>query len=297
MNNPKGTLPVFNIDNFENYNCCNEYEKTFYVRPFNDHIKTNKFINVPHSHDFYLVLLVTKGSGIHRIDFNEYNVEKGSMFVLSPGQVHLWELSDDIDGYVLFFHKEYFLIDFTKDRLENMPFFRSTFSSPYFYLNEKSLKIIEDLFVKIYAEYSNRLIKYHEIIRLHLNCMFIQLNRFYIEENDTKSEFKYEIIQLNLFQKYIDEHFKNHLSVKEYASLMNISAKQLSTICKKSIGKSPLELIHERIILESKRLLTHSQLAVNGISEELNFSDNSYFIRLFKKNCGITPEKFRSSTQ
>jgi len=291
--NTKKTLPVFNITNFEDYNCCMAFDKNFYVRSFNEHIRDNPFINTPHSHDFYLVLLITKGSGTHKIDFNQYSVHPGAMFVLSPGQVHLWELSKDIDGYILFFKKEYFLIDFNHDRLDRLPFFKSTFSKPFVELNPTKTNVISRFYENIINEYESRYFQYHDMIRLYLNAMFIELSRLYKVEEAMKFEHKYEVIQLNRLEQLIDNHFKMHLSVPEYAEKMNLSMKQLNYICKKTVNKTPSELIQERILLESKRLLIHSNLSVSSIAEELNFTGTSYFIRQFKKSCGTTPEKFR----
>jgi quercetin dioxygenase-like cupin family protein len=48
-------------------------------------------------------MYVTKGSGIHSVDFVHYEVEPDRMFLMTPGQVHTWKLSDGIDGFVIFF--------------------------------------------------------------------------------------------------------------------------------------------------------------------------------------------------
>jgi len=75
---------------------------------------------------------------------------------------------------------------------------------------------------------------------------------------------------------------------------MHITERQLSYLCKKTLNKKPSEIMTERIVLEAKRLITHSSLSISAISEELNFKDSSYFIRLFKKVTKFTPEQFRN---
>ena len=57
------------------------------------------------------------------------------MYIVSPGQVHQWNLSKDVDGHILFFTKPFFLNDFDTEKLTRFPFFNSTFSSPFFKLN------------------------------------------------------------------------------------------------------------------------------------------------------------------
>lgn len=286
-------LPVFNITNFNDYNNCMEFDKNFYIRPFNDHVNENLFIESPHGHDFYLVLLITKGSGTHSIDYKEYDVEPGMLFIVSPGQVHCWDLSDDVDGYVMFFKKEYFLIDFNHDKLIKLPFFKTSSTVPCLKLYELERKTLADLYVKINEEYQLSMFNYHEMIRLYLNIMFIELSRIYQSKEEKSIVYSYDLIQLNQFETLINKHFKEHQSLNFYAEKMNISLKQLSYLCKKTVNKTPSEILLERIILEAKRFIIHSSLSISAISDELNYNDNSYFIRLFKKVCSLTPEQFR----
>lgn len=289
------SLPIFNISNFQDYNNCMEFDNNFYIRSFNDHINVNQFIEKPHGHDFYLLLLITKGNGTHSIDYKEYKVEPGVMFIVSPGQVHHWCLHKDTDGYILFFKKEYFLIDFKLDKLIKFPFFKSSSSVPYLKLSTIEQAILIDLYERISQEYQSHLLNYHEMIRLYLNVLFIELSRIYRKKHKCTISYSYELMQLNRFESLINKHFKDHKMLIFYAEKMNISLRQLSYICKKTINKTPSVILLERIILEAKRLIIHSDMSISSIADELNYSDNSYFIRFFKKVCNKTPEQFRCS--
>nr|WP_305051013.1 AraC family ligand binding domain-containing protein [Elizabethkingia bruuniana] len=82
----------------------NNASSGFYFNTMKGHLKSShKHIEKPHRHDFYVTVLFTQGSGVHEIDFQSYDVQAGSLFFLSPGQIHSWELSDDTDGYIFFF--------------------------------------------------------------------------------------------------------------------------------------------------------------------------------------------------
>lgn len=289
-------LPVFNISNFKDYNnCVVNFESNFYIRKFKDHLKENCFIEKPHGHDFYLILIVTKGSGLHYIDSKKYDVAPGAMFILSPGQIHKWELSDDTDGFVLFFTKKYFLIDFDSERLTKLPFLQSTFSQPYILLDKEQQTKMVSIYKKIHEEYRSQYLNYHELIRIYLNEMFIKLARFYSAKHSLKSVYNHELIQLNRFENLIDLYYKEHQPLSFYAEKLNISLKQLSYLCKKVVDKKPSEMLTTRLILEAKRLIIHSDLSICLISETLNFSDNSYFARTFKKACNQTPDQYRNS--
>jgi AraC-like DNA-binding protein len=59
------------------------------------------------------------------------------------------------------------------------------------------------------------------------------------------------------------------------------------------MGKTVTDMIQERIVMEAKRLLFHSDLSVKEIGYSLGFEDAAYFNRAFKKKAGTTPLEFR----
>lgn len=292
--NPPKKLPVFKIANFKDYCHCMDFDSNFYIRKFSDHVKENLFIEKPHSHDFYLMLLVTKGDGRHYIDFKEYEVHPGAMFILAPGLIHRWNMSKDIEGYILFFTKKYFMLDFKHDNLSRFPFFKKQFGIPYITLSLEGTKEILKIYKRMDFEYHSRGLDYHEMIRMSLNAMLINLSRKLLNQIAVKCAFNYEIVQLNTFEELIELNFRDHKPISFYCDSMNLSTKQLSYICKKLVAKVPSELLMDRIILEAKRLIIFTDLSINQISNTLNYSDSSYFVRLFKKMCKQTPDQFRS---
>jgi AraC-like DNA-binding protein len=253
------------------------------------------FIEKPHGHNFYLMLLITKGKGVHTIDFTEYEVYPGALFIVSPGQIHHWNLSKDVDGHILFFTKQYFLHDFSTEKLTSFPFFNSTFSLPVIKLNAHELKSIVMKYDLIHEEYKLRATNYKEMIRVYLYAMFIELSRVYVKNNHKSLAFSYDLVQLNRYEALVDKYYKKHRPISCYSKKMNITDRQLSYLCKKTVNKTPLSILTDRIILEAKRLLIHSNLSVSSIGNELNYNNDSYFIRFFKKNTKLTPEQFRNS--
>ncbi|MCG8307800.1 MAG: AraC family transcriptional regulator [Cytophagales bacterium] len=95
------------------------------------------------------------------------------------------------------------------------------------------------------------------------------------------------------FNFLVDMHYKEKKSVKEYADLLFKSPKTLANIFAKSGSKTPLQIIHERIILEARRLLTYTDKNINEIAYELGYKDTATFSKLFKKRMLETPQSFR----
>ncbi|WP_037575522.1 helix-turn-helix domain-containing protein [Sporocytophaga myxococcoides] len=287
-------LPVLTISNFEDYNHCQHCGNSFYIRTFDKHLKDNLFLDKPHGHDFFILLFITNGSGTHSIDFKNYEVKAGSLFLLSPGQVHHWNLSSDINGYILFFTKEYFLLDFNYNKLLTLPFFYTHINSPCMEIKEEEIEQISNIFKKIDNEYLTKRKFFHDVIRLNLKMLLIELERKYTATQQTPGLMQYQTHQLHKLEALIDRHYKEHKQISEYADVMNISLKQLNTLCKKALNKTPGDLLQDRLILEAKRLLVYSDNSVSSIAGILNYSDNSYFIRLFRKLTNMTPEQFRT---
>jgi AraC-like DNA-binding protein len=97
------------------------------------------------------------------------------------------------------------------------------------------------------------------------------------------------------FNQLVDHRFKEIHQVKEYAELLGESPVVLNRAVKSLTGKTPGELIVERLILEAKRLLLYSDLSNKEVAYKLNYEDPSYFARIFRKKTGNTPSEFRSN--
>ncbi len=280
-------LPVYNIQSFNH-----EAETHFYANTLQEHLEKHHFIHVPHKHDFYLSILFTKGSGTHEVDFTMYHVKPGYVFMMSPGQTHNWKLSEDVEGYIFFHSKPFYDLEFANERIGQFPFFNSIYNSPLIVLKGASLKHVTHLFEEILKEHTGQnQFKQLKILSL-VNLIYVELSRLYgpfkSHENNTGSY----LSKTRKLESLIDQHFKALKYPHEYANLMSMTEKHLNRICKETLNKTTTELITDRIILETKRLLVQTDRSVNKIAETLGYEDNSYFSRLFKKHCGETPLSF-----
>jgi AraC family transcriptional activator of pobA len=98
---------------------------------------------------------------------------------------------------------------------------------------------------------------------------------------------------LKNYQEKINESFREMKEVTDYASQLNISAGHLSEVVKLQSGKPAIKHIHERLVLEARRLLFHTNDSLKEIAYNLGFSDASYFNRFFKRETEVTPAEYR----
>ena len=101
---------------------------------------------------------------------------------------------------------------------------------------------------------------------------------------------------LREFNRLVEQHYKEEHQVSAYAEMMNKSAKTLSNSFA-AYNKSPLNIIHDRIILEAKRQLYYSEISSKEIAFSLGFDDPSHFSRLFKKHTGESPTTFKAKVE
>ncbi|MEW5675832.1 AraC family transcriptional regulator [Flavobacterium enshiense] len=281
---------VLDIQQFESV----KKKKELYTNTIENHIVTaHKNIHKPHKHSFYLTVLFTHGSGIHEIDFIKYDIQPGTLFFLNPGQMHHWELSEDIQGFIFFHTQSFYDLHYAINRVNSFPFFYSVQNSPVLYLEENQSVYFSSLFQEVHSEnQSDFLFKNHKIISL-IDLIYIESTRLYIQKNDS------EIITQNTYsttfqklEELIEKHYKTEKSPSKYADWLNISAKHLNRITQNMIGKTTTDMILERVFLEAKRELISRQFNFNEIATDLGYDDYAYFSRLFKKKCGETPSDF-----
>lgn len=252
-------------------------------------------VTSPHRHSFYQILFITEGSGEHFIDFKTHTIEKGDLFFLVPGQIHKWIFDKNTKGIVVNFNNNFFSSFLARaNYLDDFPFFIGNGEYSKISLKNRYQEIIQ-LFDKIIAEYKLCLECSWDLLRLYLLELFIKGNRVVSAENHHQIHNKHQFFLLRSFEKLIEENYKTKKLPKDYAEMLFVTPNHLNALCQKTKGISAGELIRNRILLEAKRLLVNSSLTISEIAYQLNYQDNSYFSRFFKKNTGITPDDFRNS--
>ena len=134
---------------------------------------------------------------------------------------------------------------------------------------------------------------------MYLRSFLVQVQRTKIESEKSIGEESFYVDDKKMllihFNNLIDEHYKEGLSIAQYAALLFISARTLSDLTNQLLGKSPSMMVQERIVLEAKRLLLHSDQHVNQVGYTLGFEDPSYFVKYFKKHTKMSPTEFKKS--
>ncbi len=284
------SISVLHIDLFQS----EKNAPDFYFNTLKNHlISSHKHIEKPHRHDFYVTVIFTKGSGIHEIDFQKYDVSEGSLFFLSPGQVHSWELSPDTDGYIFFFSQPYYEMHYVNQKLKNFPFFNSPSFPRKLQLQSDELINMIRFFEAIGSEHESQNVMKQGFILSLISQIYIQSVREFSKDDEKTSATSVSYFKhYQDFENLLEESFTSQKSISYYASQLNISAKHLNRITQTVMQKTASEIITERVILEAKRMLMYLDESLVEIAFRLGYEEYSYFARMFRKNSGITPSQF-----
>ncbi len=244
-----------------------------------------------HRHDYYHILFVTKGKGEHSIDFKNYKIEANSMFFVSPGQVHSMNIDKDVEGFVISFTSDFYLLNNSEQSLNDHPFFHSISNTPVVYL-DSSYHQFQMMMNDMLQEYQEREIGAERVLRALLEVLLLRISRYY-RQSDKQDVPKHLSFQVRKLEVLIDRHFREYKLLNDYADLMYISPKHLNSLCKKGLNKTVTNLLHERTLTEAKRMLLFTDNSITEIAFDLGFSDKSYFMRFFKKQTTQTADEFR----
>lgn len=251
-------------------------------------------IQASHRHNFYMIAWITQGCGTHFIDFSPYPVKPRSLYWLAPGQVHAWDLTAPTTGYIVAFTSEFFSRSWhDQNILSDFPYFYAFQSA--IELNEQQSLIIHHLIERIELEYQSCLLDRNEMLYAYLRILLIEAKRLYAPAVNA-SPATATVLLTQKFRVQIEANFLKQLSVSDYAKRLGITANYLNEAVKDATGQTAGTLIRDRLLLEAKRLLIHSDLTASEVANQLNFDDPSYFSRFFKKYANCSPGDFRKQT-
>jgi AraC-like DNA-binding protein len=264
-----------------------------YVNTLKEHLRLHHArVEKPHKHDFFAVMLFSAGSGTHTIDFTQYRVEPGSVFIMAPGQVHSWDLSKDVDGFVVFHTRPFLDRNSMLTKAETKSFFSFAQYPSAVQLSKTASKSIQSRIQQIAAENQGHEFGKNEYMRLLIEQIYLELARAFISagrQGEKQSPYYHKYLE---FENLLEANFRTMKSASAYADRLHVSAKHLNRIVRSVIGKSTSEAILDRVILEAQRMLIHSEKNFAEIADGLGFEDYSYFSHVFKKKTGKSPSDF-----
>lgn len=244
--------------------------------------------------EFYVVFWITAGSGYYYIDFERYDISPNTLYFIAPRQVHYWEWESQkpIRGYAMPFEAELFHIYGLQNFLYELDLFDMVGGSSALYLRDQEANNVQQIVGQLCTEYETDKFGRLEFILSLLQILLIlaqrQLRTTYSFPRPTAGQHLTRAYLQLLKENVTADH---HLG--KYAEQLGVTVGYLIETIKDETGLPAGKMLRQRLALEAKRWLVHSDLTVSQIADKLNFADPSYFGRFFKRETGQTPLSFR----
>lgn len=238
------------------------------------------------------ILFIPKNACI-QVDFQKFSMETDVLLFINP-KVVLKSCSTP-GGELIHFNRDFYCVEIHDREVAcDGILYNNVFEVPFIALNAIQSKEIQTILNEVRSEMETDDSSSEEMLRILLKLIILKSIRIWKQQHQLSEKGAQADVEfLRRFSKLVEEHYKIRHTVADYADLLFVTPKNLS----KKIGllskSTPNDIIKDRIILESKRLLAHTKMTVKEIAYSLNYEDDAYFIRFFTKNTGISPLSFR----
>ncbi|UNK17104.1 AraC family transcriptional regulator [Paenibacillus sp. N3/727] len=259
-----------------------------------------------HCHDYFQIWYLAKGSFVHTVNSQVYEISKGDIFVIPPFTLHSVEIFPDQEIEI---YGCEFMPSFVNERLVDMPtdpaFFDVVFLE-YFLRKESNAQskitldsvtevTVRNVMNEMLTEYERRFPFFQIALKanllLLLSILVRQVNGELVRAGFEKSE-KYRGIMTRVVD-YIHNHYHEDLKLNSLCSLSNLSRSTFCILFKEWTGRTFNRYVTDLRILQAMMILKQPELSVTDVCFSTGFNELSYFCRIFKKYTGISPTDFR----
>ncbi|PKL11956.1 MAG: AraC family transcriptional regulator [Spirochaetae bacterium HGW-Spirochaetae-8] len=256
-----------------------------------------------HSHDFFELVVIVSGKGTHFTVGNDFAVQAGNVFVITPGLEHGYREVRDLRLYNVLFDPG--ILRESVHDVRGMPGYHALLAIEPSYRNESELGSLMQLTPAQLAD----ILPLIENLRRESDstdtdtgskgmafALFVQLLvtlfRIYAEFPRKGNQV---ILRLADAFSYLESHTDRPVGTKELLEVTNMSASTLNRHFRSATGCSPVEFHIQRRIAEACRLIRTSSLSMGGISDATGFSDANYFSRQFRRVMKMSPMQYKNT--
>jgi AraC family transcriptional regulator, transcriptional activator of pobA len=269
----------------------------FYISELKNCFSKYPFLLESHQFDFYSLVLFTKGKGVVKIGNETHEIKQNKLFFFPQNTEHSFHFTEDPEGFYIFFCQDFYADEFSMIRLLYLFSFSLPIANraPVHYIDlspkENSIKLLFDTLFEECNTEPNAKNNLAHIVRSYLNILILKLSEFLNDNYALNSgEANAIIIQLS---HLIEANFIQQQHGEFYAKSLGITEAKLNSICKKTLDTGLKKIIQERRIMEVRKMLEQTDLSISEIAFKFDFSDNSYFNKVFKSYTRLTPGRYR----
>ncbi len=256
------------------------------------------FAKTSKTNNFFELIYIAGGTGVQYINKNRFNYRKGNLFLITPQDVHSFEITTVTQFFFLRFNEYYVTTKSGKDKdaVQRVEYILQNASHrPGCILKNKADKpFIASLIENIIREQTNQQLYYSKIIEQTVNTVITVVARniaLKLPKNIKENTGETVLEILNYIQQNIFE--PKMLKAEQLSNHFGISLSYLGKYFKKQTGDTLQEYISNYKVRLIEMRLLHSDMRINEIAAELSFTDESHLNRTFKKYKSLSPTEYR----
>lgn len=251
--------------------------------------------------DFYIIGFKKLQTGSVLYGKTKYDHDCGKMSFIKPRQMVAFKnIRLEEDCFLILVHEDFLSGNVLHDEIKKYSYFDYEVNEAL-HLSPSEEETIWNLVKTMNKEQYNNTDDYSKTIILsHLNTLLKYAQRFYKRQFIHRAELigstvtKFNALLVSYFEGKKTREIRLP-TVSYMAEKLNVSPRYLTDLLKQETGKTALELIHLFLITEAKNLLSEGEMTISEIAYALGFDNPTYFSRLFKKEVGHSPNKFRDN--
>ncbi|WP_069661230.1 helix-turn-helix domain-containing protein [Arcticibacter eurypsychrophilus] len=249
------------------------------------------YLNDPDRKDFFEIVWLKNEDPLHGIIDPSYRIKGDWIYLIPPYRVHQLNKAGK-NGELISFKRSMLEEEDKEFLLDLFRIFNVQGEFSCLRLDEDAAKELGDIYKIMEAEYTkdNNFLMMKALLKVLL-LKLISVKEHEFTDHDIYQKRVYGFLML------LESNFHSITNIDFYAGKLGISSKRLNQILKEKLDKTGTQIIHDRIILEAKRKIIHSEVTIKEIAYDLGFSDRPYFSRFFKKQTGQTPEEFQKAAR
>ena len=251
--------------------------------------------------DYFSFILTKEGSGVYKLDDNEFPFGYRSIYFTNPGHTKSYELNESKEAYIITLTETYLREYVHAEIYDEFPFLLAEIVPPKTLSEEKFIEF-EILYKQILNEFKNPSQYRHKILGNLFAIFLLKLKEEFwldynpITEGNRNSQIVKSFKQLleKEFRKILsDSHTGRRLQVKDFASKLHLHPNYLNSVIRSKTGKTINDWLATRTLAAAKTMLRNSSLSVKEIAYKLGFREPTHFNRFFRNHTNMTPNEFR----
>jgi len=257
--------------------------------------RTNGSADIPHRHNYYTILTIADAKGYHMVDFHDYLLEGSQVHFIYPGQVHQLVCTERPKGWAMTFSSDFLMANnISESFITNINLFSAFGSFVPLSIQMNGYNRLAQVVQQMHSCHDMSTRWREQASGALLKLFLIQCSVLSQGSSSQFDESSSTICLVRDFRNMVDQKYHEWHKLSRYADELHITAKHLSQTVKSYTGRTGKDYIQDRILLEAKRLLFHTNLSIKEVAYQLGYQEPLHFSGFFKKQTGQSPTEFRS---